>query len=435
MVKFEWLTWIMVILLITVFSSTTYGQQVEVKYYENDDVTNQIPYFDNRFHIDAQLDEVTLIFYRKSGTPPITLVRPDGSKLKVNNLPDDNVKWFDDRTFDMIHIVKPMPGPWQAVGDIMPNSKIMLVSDVTLKAEPIAEFVFSGETLKLTSQVYNQQLVIDDPHFNEVINLDIDFYSTNNPEFDNFGAKPVEVGSFRDDGRALDEYASDGIFTAEFVLDFSPGEWLAVYRVILPMATRELRQKPIILRPNPIKITVNESTDSTIDHQLVLDIDDSFVDPDSLIFQGNVTYPNRQTESFSILEGKGKARIEDIAYSEPGVHRLSIRAFGQTINGREFRLQLPSFSFNVERIGGTLIPGFENESNNAANGLSGEAISPEQQLKLDQQAAELIAQQQADDLAAEQAAQWQTIMYIVLGNFVIIALGGFIVYLVKRKSS
>lgn len=434
MVKFSWLDIFIAILLLPLFSLSIHGQQVEVKYYENDDITNQIPYFDNRFHIDAQLDEVTLLFYRKSGSPPITLVRPDGSKLKINNLPDEGIEWFDDRTFDMITITKPMPGPWQAIGDILPNSKIMLVSDVSLEVAPMGEFVFSGETLKLTSQIYNQELLIDDPQFNDVINLDVDFYSSNNTAYDNFGAKPVAMGSFRDDGRELDEYARDGIFTAEFVLDFSPGEWIAVYRVILPMATRELRQKPIILRPNPVTVNVDATTDSLGKHKLILAIDDTFVNPDSMIFQGKVTYPNRQSEPFAVMEGKGISRIKDIDYSEPGVHRLSIRAFGETVNGREFRLELPSFSFNVERIGGTLIPGFDNEGNIVVNELNAEGMTKEMRAALDKEVADKKAKQLADELAAKKAEQWQTIIYIVLGNIIIIFLGGLTVFIMKRKN-
>ena len=434
MVKFSWIDIFITILLLSFFLLSAHGQQVEVKYYEKDDITNQIPYFDNRFHIDAQLDEVTLLFYRKTGSPPITLVRPDGSKLKINNLPDESVKWFDDRTFDMININKPMPGPWQAIGDILPNSKIMLVSDVTLEVAPMGEFVFSGEILKLTSQIYNQELLIDDPQFNEVINLDVDFYSTNNTAFDNFGAKPVEMGSFRDDGRELDEYARDGIFTAEFVLDFSPGEWVAVYRVILPMATRELRQNPIILRPNPITVNVEATTDNLDTHKLILNIDNTFVNADSMIFQGKVTYPNRQSEPFAVMEGKGISRIKAINYSEPGVHRLSIRAFGETINGREFRLKLPSFSFNVERIGGALIPGFDNKGKIVVNDSNPSGMTKEMRATLDKEAADKKAKEQADKLAIEQAKQWETILYIVLGNIIIIFLGGLTAFIIKRKN-
>ncbi|MEY8213558.1 MAG: hypothetical protein RPR97_03635, partial [Colwellia sp.] len=56
-----------------------------LKYYQNDNIMNQIPYFDNRFRIDAKLDEITLLFYRKRGSRPIILVRPDGSKLRIDN--------------------------------------------------------------------------------------------------------------------------------------------------------------------------------------------------------------------------------------------------------------------------------------------------------------------------------------------------------------
>ena len=110
-------------------------------------------------------------------------MRPDGSKLKVNTFPKDKVEWFDDRTFDLITIKKPMPGPWQAIGDIMPNSKIMVMSDVRLEVEPLPEIVLSGETIKVTGQLFNGEKAIDNPMFRDVIQLDIDFYSTNNSSF------------------------------------------------------------------------------------------------------------------------------------------------------------------------------------------------------------------------------------------------------------
>ncbi len=109
--------------------------KTKVEYYQNDNITNQVPYFDNRFRLDANLEEITLIFYRKSGSKPIILIRPDGSKIRVNQFDNENVQWFDDRTFDMIKIKKPMPGPWQAVGDILPNSQILVVSDIKIAVE------------------------------------------------------------------------------------------------------------------------------------------------------------------------------------------------------------------------------------------------------------------------------------------------------------
>ena len=319
----------------------------DIKYYKDSNTINEIPLLKNRFRIDAQIDEIMLLFYRHHGSPPIILVRPDGSKLKVEKIPEGKVSWYDDRNFDLIKIKKPMPGPWQAIGNILPNSQIMVVSDVRIEVEPLPPVLLQGETLKVTGQLFNGDKVIDDPLFQNVANLDVDFYSSNNSAYDNFGAKPVQLTSFRDDGRVLDEYANDAIFTGEFTLTFAPGEWLPVYFIKMPMASRELKQKAVVVQKNPISFDVRLADEEGEKHQLIIKIDDSFVDPDSVLFQGTITYPDKQEEPFSISEGEGLTRKYMIENTEPGVYRVNVSAFGITTHEREFMLVVPEYTFNV----------------------------------------------------------------------------------------
>jgi uncharacterized protein (TIGR03503 family) len=347
---------IIIVAATLLISIPSYGQQTKIDYYQSDNVTNAIPYFENRFKIDALLEEITLLFYRRSGTPPIILVRPDGTKIKINNLPKDKITWFDDRTFDLITIKNPMPGPWQAIGDILPQSHIMVVTDVTIKVDPLPEVILSGETLKIEGHLYNGEQAIDDPLFRDVINLNVDFFSTNNSAYDNFGAEPIKIAQFRDDGRDLDEYAKDGVFTGEFELAFAPGEWLPIYSVIMPMATRELRQKPIILQKTPITISVEPVMEVGKSHKVIFTIDPTYVDVDSVLFQGKVIFPDRQEVPFSILEEKGNLRTYELAYTESGIHRIKVSVFGKTINDREFRLVLEQFTFNAESKVGLVMP-------------------------------------------------------------------------------
>jgi uncharacterized protein (TIGR03503 family) len=347
---------IIIVVAFLLISIPSYGQQTKIDYYQSDNVTNAIPYFENRFKIDALLEEITLLFYRRSGTPPIILVRPDGTKIKINNLPKDKITWFDDRTFDLITIKNPMPGPWQAIGDILPESHIMVVTDVTIKVDPLPEVILSGETLKIEGHLYNGEQAIDDPLFRDVINLNVDFFSTNNSAYDNFGAEPIKIAQFRDDGRDLDEYAKDGVFTGEFELAFAPGEWLPIYSVIMPMATRELRQKPIILQKTPITISVEPVMEVGKSHKVIFTIDPTYVDVDSVLFQGKVIFPDRQEVPFSILEEKGNLRTYELAYTESGIHRIKVSVFGKTINDREFRLVLEQFTFNAENKAGLVMP-------------------------------------------------------------------------------
>lgn len=426
--------------ILTLPSAAYFSEEAEIKYYEKDDVTNRIPYFDNRFRLDAQLEEITLLFYRKSGTPPIILIRPDGSKLKINNFPKDKVEWFDDKTFDMVRIIKPMPGPWQAVGEILPDSKIMVVSEVNLQVEPLAEILLSGETLKVTAQIYNREKVVDDPLFNDVIELEVDFFSTNNTAYDNFGAEPIEIGTFRDDGYELDEYNRDGIFTGEFELDFSPGEWTPVYKIILPMATRELRQKPVIVQDNPVSIAVIPTIEPLDFHDVTINIDETHVEPDSLIFQGKIIYPDRTSEPFAIMEGEGISRKKEIGYTEPGIHRIQLNAFGKTKKGREFRLVIPDFTFNVERKDGPLVTTIDGEEQLDTNGDELTAQQKEaalqaerEQAKAEQEQAMLLAKQQ-QEAAAEAQAQ-QNMIIIGISNAVIIILAVIAFVIIRRKKA
>ncbi len=397
-----------------------------IEYYQKDNITNQIPYFDNRFRLDANLEEITLIFYRKSGSTPIILIRPDGSKIRVNEFDHEKVQWFDDSTFDMIKIKKPMPGPWQAVGDILPNSQIFVISDVTIAVEPLPEVTFSGETLKVEGKLFNGNDAIESPYFKSVVKLDVNFYSTNNSIYDNFGADAIKVTSFRDDGYGLDEYANDNTFTGEFILDFAPGEWQPVYLVKLPMTTRELRQTPLLLYKTPVEISVVKSEELEKPHQLLLSIDPSHVDANSLVFQGTLTFPDRQIEPFSIMEENGESRTTTITNTEPGIYRVNVSVFGKTISGRDFRLVVPEFSFNVEEKNTVLNTGSERNTDGTVTII---ATADELLIKAEQERAEaLLAQQQAQ---AEK--DQETIIIIAAGNSVIILIAVVLFFTLRRK--
>lgn len=405
----------------------------KIGFYQSDNVTNQIPYFDNRFRIDAKIEEITLIFFRLRGSKPIILVQPDGKKLRVNDYDREKVQWHDDSTFDMIKIKKPMVGPWQAIGDILPESQIFVVSDVKIAVDPLPEIVLSGETLKVVGKLYNDDENIDIAYFRDVVKLDVNFFSTNNSAYDNFGADALKLTSFRDDGHDLDEYAGDSIYTGEFILDFAAGEWQPVYVIKLPMMTRELRQKPIILHRSPITISVEASEKEDVPHSLILTIDPTNVDPNSLVFQGKTTFPDKQTRSFSIMDdensGNAEVRIQEIPYTEPGVHRINLSAFGRTILGREFRLVVPEFSFNVK--------GFSNNILLTTIDGGGEEKTVEvdktEQLLADKEAE--LAQAKAEQQRIEEEENMQTIIMIAAGNGVIIIIALILFFVMRKKKN
>lgn len=407
----------------------------KIDFYRVDNVTNQIPYFDNRFRIDANIEEITLLFYRTHGSAPIILVQPDGTKIKVESHDKEKVEWYDDRTFDMIKIKEPMPGPWQALGNIEPKSQIMVVSDVRIEVEQLPDILLAGETVKLTARLFNGEFAIDTPNFSDVVSIDVDFFSTNNQDYDNFGADLERLTTFRDDGRELDEFAKDSVFTGEFELTIAPGEWVPVYKLFLPMAARELQQKPVILQRSPITTAVDASSEEGTPHKLHFDISDEFVKPDSLVFQGKITYPDKQAVPFSVLEGSGMSRTAEVPFTESGVHRVKVSAFGETNNGREFRLVMPEYSFNVQHTENALLP---DVSNLGADSQESLALAEEQRrAELAKQREAELAAQIAQIKAEQEAQEKMQMMIIIAGNavVVIIALIALFVWWRKKKKS
>jgi uncharacterized protein (TIGR03503 family) len=320
----------------------------EIAFIKGNDKTNSIPFLDNRFRIDANLDEITMVFYRDNGTKPVILIRPDGSKIRVLDYNKEKVSWYEDSNFDMIKIEKPMPGPWQAIGDIKAESKIYIISQVSIIATPLPKLIFKGETLKVTGSLLNGDNAIDVADFRKLVTLDVNFLSENKKEDDNFGADAVKVASFKDNGQLLDERLGDGIFTGEFILDLAPGMWKPTYLVKLPLASRTLQQTSVKVLPPPIEFEVTVSHLEHVDHQLKIKLLSDLVDIESIIIDGKIIFPDRQIDRFSITEGKGSYRHKTIEFTESGIYKIEGNVFGKTLEGRDFRLKLSQYTFNVD---------------------------------------------------------------------------------------
>ncbi|NDV90020.1 TIGR03503 family protein [Alteromonas sp. 345S023] len=306
---------------------------------------NSIKLLQNRFRVDYNVKELTMVFFREYGSSPVVLVRPDGSKIFQGRHNEEKVEWHDDATYDMVRIKNPMPGPWQAVGQVLPESRLMVVSDLQLIAEPLPTTLFSGEILKSSAYLTNGNEAIDINLFSDVVDLRIDFISTNDSNFDNFGTPDQEIARFEDNGRGMDEQPYDGVFTGQFNLNIAPGEWLPVFSVTTPLFSREQRGDPIILHPNPVTISAEVDGGGEGYHKITIDVDRELVDINSLIVDGKIRFPNTDVQNFSITESTSDAREHLIVAYEEGVYRVKLTAYGTTMDGRDFILDVPEFNF------------------------------------------------------------------------------------------
>lgn len=320
----------------------------KLEFLENYEGRNQIKILNNRFRVDYHVEEVLLLFFRQHGSKPIVLVQPDGSKIYSRDSNGKTIEWHADTGFDLVRLKNPMPGPWQAVGRISENSKILLLSDIELQADTFPKMLFQHEVIKAEARIVNANEMINAKNFSEVIKLRANLYPTKDPNKENFGADIYQFGEFLDNGKGLDEKPRDGVFTIRYKIEISKGEWTPNYRIDAKLFTRELAQEPVLVLPSPLTFTAIPATMSADGemgryHYVTFDVDDTYLDNLSLLFQGTIQFPNGDKQTFSI-DGLQERRLE-IFNVDYGPYNIDMDVFGTTKDGREINLDLPTFQF------------------------------------------------------------------------------------------
>ena len=310
------------------------------------DFHNGIEFLNNRFRVDSDVEEVTMVFFRESGSAPIVLVRPDGSKVFIENDDIDlDVRWYETQTYDMISIKKPMPGPWQAVGQILEGSKVMVIADIILDAQPIPRNIYSGEIIKQTAVLKNAGKQVDFSPFRDVVSLSIDFVSNNNPNYENFGLGSRTIALFQDNGEGFDEVAADGVFTGQFNLSIPSGEWRPTFGIRTPMYTREQINETVLLHPNPILISVVIDESNEAEHTITVDTQREHIRLDSLLLDGTVKHPNSEIDRITLTDTNDAVKVIKVKNDSFGIYRIKLTAFATTVDGREVIINVPEYTF------------------------------------------------------------------------------------------
>lgn len=391
------------------------------------DYHNGIKLLQNRFRIDYNVTEVTMVFFREYGSAPVVLVKPDGSKIFQSQVEGQDIFWYDSDTYDMISIKNPVPGPWQAVGQILEGSRVMVLSDIKLHADPLPPIIFSGEILKQTAFLTNGDEPIDYSEFRDVVSLSIELGSTNNPNYDNFGADNQVIATFEDNGRGMDERPLDGIFTGQFNLTVPPGEWQPVFRVVTPMFTREQRDPPLRLYPNPILINAELDGGGEGYHKVLIDANRDLVDIRSLLVDGKIRFPNGDIQNFSLTEPSDQIREHLVINFEEGIFRVKLTAYGKTVNGRDFILDVPEYQFLAESK--------EVEPETMSMENTGENVDLEMAMADPNSMMDMSEDLQSSESQEMGMTDDQLIMIVIAVNGAILLFGGLTVVIVlwKRK--
>jgi len=109
-----------------------------------------VPIKDNRFNVDAGINDMTLLIFNKDKAHPTTIVTP-GKRTWSKNTHLEYLKWFSDDGFDLITIKKPQHGKWKIMAPVDKNNRVVVATNLKLKTNNLPGYLMLGDILKINA--------------------------------------------------------------------------------------------------------------------------------------------------------------------------------------------------------------------------------------------------------------------------------------------
>lgn len=370
---------------------------------------------DNRFRVDPTITQITFVVYRENNSQPVVLVRPDGKKYYAWRSPD-NVRWYEEPSMDIISIDNPMPGPWQAVGKVSPKNNIKLISHLQLAADALPNRLYQGEQLKYTARLTSdgKPLLLRD--FLDRVNLKVTFtkYIENEDQLVK-EARPVPtvIGEFADDGQGLDEKPGDGVFTVALPISPEPGK----YRVRITSGNGvflRAQEQEVLVYPSPISTTFIQSRENDQPHLIVFSGEQGMIQPGSMAAHVEHSNPDK---AVIITQGQSDKDALKVSLTIPYSGNFGNYAWHGKLYATDLATQRPLY-FPIKEHTYSVVGDIDLETTRR---MQEEEAAKQRK----------IAQEKLIIQMREEARQ-RNIMYIAVGNVVVIVLV-LVGWLVSRK--
>ena len=309
---------------------------------------NDIPLLDNRFRIDPNTQQVTIILNHPSHAQKIVLVKPDGSKWYAQRHPPETVAWFNNRNQDIITIQNPMPGPWQAIATLNGENRIQLLNPTTLKVEKLPLKVYNKEYLTSYISLINDGQVMTNKDLLNNARLTVSLI--NSDKLSNDTQKSIAL--YKDDGQSYDSLPFDGKLSTRLFMDLTPGRYLVNIKTKNNIFIRTFNADMVVF-PQPLSYKIEQLSDNQSSVEFTFVVDPLEIDPNSVVIDSVIT-GNSENDTKQLIVHFADQTLENdtttikvkLPYKS---YTYSGEVFATAIDGRELSFQLPEYKFKVAR--------------------------------------------------------------------------------------
>ncbi len=391
-------------------------QKLFLQMLEQSVALDTLPIKGNRFNVDANINDMTLLIFNQDSKKPTSIVTPGKRTWKKAKHPEQ-VKWFSDEGFDLITIKKPQHGQWKIMAPIDENNRVVVATNLKLKLGSIPSYLMLGDILNITAHLEEDGKPLTDQRLLSKFKFVLNRHSERSSE-----RQYPMIKSEKDN------------FTYEVQLAsiFKEGNNELVIQAKSPTAEREVRyQFKVYATPAEIKIT-----ESSGKYQIKVTPHTNLLRLDSI----KLDLVLNDKSKFKLMQHNANWTIDvDKKYAETyfTLNLNAVRADGQPITSSFDKL------LSTQHGSGKLSLVVKKQEHHSAEvEQHGAASQPnnhkkeEIKHKKENSHESDVASSNDDDAKKDNDVNWTVIIYsIVAGNiFLIVLVGGGYVYLKRRKN-
>lgn len=292
-------------------------QRIFLHLFEQATSRDNVPLADNQFSIDSSVKEMTVLAFRKPGTPATVLQLPDGSTLSQAKK-SDKVRWLNEASFDLITIDNPVTGQWQINAELDPDNRVMVVTDMQLRTSDLPNNVLVGEQFEFEATLTEKGEVITRPAFLDLVD-------------GHLSRQQVE----HQEDLTLQREADEAIYRATLGTGFEAGRNDVIVTMRSATFERQRRQSINVIA-SPISVESSQLEQAERSHRIEVQADSSLIQPQSLQISALLREQDGNEWPYEMLkigDNAWRLTITDLA---PDLdYTLSLQLRGETPEGRK----------------------------------------------------------------------------------------------------
>ncbi len=152
--------------------------------------SERLPIVGNQFLVDDSVEEFTALVFRGSARPT-RLISPSGADYEHNRTAD-GINWHRAAAYDLVTVADPEFGLWTLEADLLPGSRVTVVSNLQLQVAPLPNNLALASPLTLAFALMEDGVPVVEPDFLRLLSPSVQVVQPDGSDL--WTERPVPVG-------------------------------------------------------------------------------------------------------------------------------------------------------------------------------------------------------------------------------------------------